>query len=596
MRLRLPRELLAAPPARLDWLLFAVLSAACYVVFQQGDISITAAHALAYLQGHFLDFYEYNARVVNLPGYLPSTYIVFALWNIPLWLLGLVGEGITASQRLIPLMWDKLLPTLFYLAVGFVTYKISHHLGFGHKRSKVIAYVWLTTPIAFFSQFIFGQYDSIGLFLVLVGLFFYFKGDLSAFALLCGAAFTFKYFHLLIFVPLLLLREKGIARIMSGMALFALPWLIVMLPYIPSQAFRQGVFGFQPASFVLGPSIWNGYVYLRLVVLGWIVTCAWAYSLEPPTERDLANWAFFFINLTMFLMFGLSLFNPQWLILATPFWVISSFMNTRVGVFLLLDILMMLFFIAFAASFHGLGQDLFALGVLKGLAVPVMAKTTPMKDLLLAPDASISYSVFSALMLVQAIFKHPRYCANRPARSAPPTPELIRTRFVGGIAIFVLPAAASLILGLISPSPFFSTVDRGLSTVGPLTAGQEVQQAFVAKTAVISKLKFLPGLYAGKDAAQLRVQLVDPVANKTLWETETNGRGLVDHQLYTLRPPLVRVRLGQQYLIVFHAENVDDEHQLTIYRTEESDPAASQYAIINGQRQLYDLALNIYGY
>ena len=109
-------------------------------------------------------------------------------------------------------MWFKLLPTLFYLASAVVIHRIALDLGLGERRSRVAMYAWLTTPIAFFSQFIFGQYDSIGLFLVLAGLLFYFRRDLTAFAVLCGAAFTFKYFAALLFVPCCCFRRSASGR------------------------------------------------------------------------------------------------------------------------------------------------------------------------------------------------------------------------------------------------------------------------------------------------------------------------------------------------------------------------------------------------
>lgn len=106
-------------------------------------------------------------------------------------------------------LWDKLLPTLAYLAGGVLVYRLAMQAGMSTRPARACAYVWLTTPIAVYSQFIFGQYDSLGIVLVLAGLYFFFKKRLGAFALLCGVAFTFKYFSLLLFLPLCCWRRSA---------------------------------------------------------------------------------------------------------------------------------------------------------------------------------------------------------------------------------------------------------------------------------------------------------------------------------------------------------------------------------------------------
>ena len=45
-----------------DYILFAVCALICFLVFQQGDIRHTAGCSFAYLQGHILDFYEWNVK------------------------------------------------------------------------------------------------------------------------------------------------------------------------------------------------------------------------------------------------------------------------------------------------------------------------------------------------------------------------------------------------------------------------------------------------------------------------------------------------------------------------------------------------------
>lgn len=590
-------KLLKDPPSRLDWLIFAVAAVGCYLVFSHGDIGLTGAVSLGLLEGHVRDFHEYTLSILGPTGfYPPTTYIVFALWSIPLHLLGRVGAVDVHAPLVGEVMWLKLLPTLFYLACALVVHQIAEHLGLGARRSRTLTLVWLTTPIAFFSQFIVGQYDALGLFFVLWGLLLYFRGNLTAFALLCGVAFTFKYFPILIFVPLLLLREKRIPQIFLKGSLFLLPMLLVILPYLASPVFESGMFGYQVASYGWGPSIWNGYVHLHLVLVGWMVACAWAYFVEPEGRLGLANWAFFFANLSVFLLFGLALFHPQWILFATPFWVLSSFMNRRLCTFLALDIVMMLFFVAFAASFHGIGEDLFALGVLKGLAVPVLGNTVDLKRLLLSPDASMVYSAFSALMLIQAVFKHPRFCAEQPNRTPLPSPALMRTRFLGGIAIFVVPAFLSLFTGLAARPAFFSTVDGEYAAIGPIGASAQLQQPFVARRSFLTRLDFMPAAIPGHALADVTIQLEDPETGKILFTKDVAGTDMRDADLYIVRLPFTYLRIGHEYVIRFKPGSVDPGRQLTFYRTALSPPDPQQAAVVDGQRQPFALVVRLFGY
>ena len=62
--------------SKLDWIVFFLISLFCFFTFQQGDILHTGGSSFAYLNGHILDFYDYNAQFMEVNNYLPSTYFV----------------------------------------------------------------------------------------------------------------------------------------------------------------------------------------------------------------------------------------------------------------------------------------------------------------------------------------------------------------------------------------------------------------------------------------------------------------------------------------------------------------------------------------
>lgn len=67
----------------IDWVILGLLVSVCFVCYQHPDIWHTGGSSIAYLNGHILDFYDYNLQKVGGNAYLPTTYLIFAIWNIP---------------------------------------------------------------------------------------------------------------------------------------------------------------------------------------------------------------------------------------------------------------------------------------------------------------------------------------------------------------------------------------------------------------------------------------------------------------------------------------------------------------------------------
>jgi hypothetical protein len=432
------------PLSVFDWFIFFLLAMICFLCFQEPDLLHTGGSALAYLNGHILDFYEYNLKPMGGDNYLPSSYILFAIWDIPLKLFGIVSTP-TMNVELIAVMWYKVLPSLFYMATAVVIYHIGTAIGFGTKKSKLCAYAFLTAPLAFFSQFIFGQYDTFMVFFMLIGIYFYFKNDMLKFVLFFGISLTFKYFPIFVFMPLLMLREKDIWKIIKRTILVMVPIGIEVAVYILSPAFRKGIFGFSATNYIIIPSISNGANFIHIVVVAWILICGWAYFKDVTETADLAKWGLFFCNLVVFLLFGLSSWHPQWLMFAVPFLLLTAFMNKKFDFLILFDVLMMFCFVFFTVnSFRNTAdQSMFSLGILEKLAVRV--NEFPMSTFFVPSFGSIMFSFLSGFFLVYAVFTHPKFCMDDLSESIDKHWNLVRVRFIAGVSIFVIPAFICLI-------------------------------------------------------------------------------------------------------------------------------------------------------
>ena len=225
-----------------DYLIFLILAGVCFLSFQQEDLIHTAGCSYGYLNGHILDFYDYCGTFGIHPSYMPSMYILFAIWNIPMYLLGIVTVP-TENFPIIAIMWAKLLPCILYVLSGIIIYAICIEIGMGRKKSKICTYASLTMPIGFYAQFIFGQYDIFMLFCILLGVYFYLKNRWFLFIFWFAIAITFKYSALLIFLPLLFLKMKNIWNIIISCIGIAIPYGLEYLLYRGSEAFSNYAFG-----------------------------------------------------------------------------------------------------------------------------------------------------------------------------------------------------------------------------------------------------------------------------------------------------------------------------------------------------------------
>jgi hypothetical protein len=297
--------------------LFVLIASACFFLFGQDDLRTTAEQSFLLLDGHVTDFYSacHDWNGAYAAGYLPSTYIVFALWNLPLKLMGMTPDYFGAST-LWMLLWYKLLPTIFYAASAALIYKIAREdFGFGPKKAKITLYAYISAPVAFYSQFIFSQYDIFTVFFVLLGMHFYFHksgGNMRhlLFLLMFGIAATFMYQALMFLAVLMVLRQKNLMKLIGSTALALLPllfevafaWLFDRTSYI------AGIANFK-ADYV-GLAGLNG----RFASINLMPACLGSRGPNYKTrgQDEWVSYAILFCCGICFVFFTFMPWHPQW--------------------------------------------------------------------------------------------------------------------------------------------------------------------------------------------------------------------------------------------------------------------------------------------
>ena len=193
---------------RLDWIISVLILAFLFVTCVHSDVKLTGNRSFLMYE-HFADFYQasYEQSGGYWANYLPSTFIAYAIWNLPLYLTGHVPEAILTNS-FVNMMWYKLLPVILYFVTAQLMYLIGKEMGFGEKKSLLCKFAFLIFPMGVFSKFIFSQYNIFTVFIMVLGFWLYLRGTLWKTTLMFGIATTFQCHAVVSFLAMILIKYK----------------------------------------------------------------------------------------------------------------------------------------------------------------------------------------------------------------------------------------------------------------------------------------------------------------------------------------------------------------------------------------------------
>lgn len=212
---------------------FAYFDTVCIVRYQ-----INFANSL--LHGEFINFYDnaYNnavyAKAHGLPGAGDPVYsvplnFVFGIWGIPLYLYNR-NTGIDFSESFWQILYGKSLFLLTFVITTILIYRICRELKLDKYKSQWGAFLYFTSVSAMHSVGIIGQCETIGMIFTLLAIIAYLRNENKKFLIWFIIAFPFKFFAFFALLPLLLLRDKNIFRILGKLALIFGVTIISGLP------------------------------------------------------------------------------------------------------------------------------------------------------------------------------------------------------------------------------------------------------------------------------------------------------------------------------------------------------------------------------
>ncbi|HOG50580.1 MAG TPA: hypothetical protein PKY10_08325 [Lentisphaeria bacterium] len=437
-------------------LVYVLLSFVLALAFQLGDLVTTSWHSYQLLEclfnGQVGNFYlECSRGVMGGAAYELPIYIVFGLWNLPIFLINKIAGW--NPQAGVIAYWSKFLLGLLLLLTARLVGQIIRDLDLGQKLEEHGQDLFLTAPLAYFSIVLLGCYDIFAVFLTLLGIHYLLRERRGLFLLALALASCFKYFALLAFLPLLLLTEKRpwplLRSLVAVCALPALFWSLsrCMPGWTCYAGFPGGTLGrIGAVTYDVGlsaPGSWFAAVFFLI--------CLLAYAYQPPA-REVRQRFILYIPLVIYAAFFLlTPWHAQWTILLSPYLVLHVlFFPDRRRALLWTEALLFVAFAGLCLGVHGINEQLInmcsAVSYLLNLDKLQSFTVSSQQFLQSQPLAlSLLLSLFSATLVAFCALSLPPLEKRAILRQQPPLTLTAKACRFAVILVFVIPAAACFI-------------------------------------------------------------------------------------------------------------------------------------------------------
>lgn len=264
-------------------------------------------------------------------------YILFAIWDFPLYLLSHFG-GIDIFQSVGCMLWIKTMLLVFSILFSAALFRLAKAMDLSDEHALLSCILFYTSNLFMTSIVILSAYDITALLFTILGVTCWMKNQTKGFVFNFMLAIPLKMFALLIFLPLLLLRQKNIWKIL-GSCILALSPILVFRILIPCSG--NGV-GFRLTDMFQSTDLSNlallyaityhsdmvlGEIYYSVIGLGALM--AICYFIHLKTKQQYAEWGIYLCFVSYALLFTTCVSHPYWIIIMTPFAILLMMQNRR---------------------------------------------------------------------------------------------------------------------------------------------------------------------------------------------------------------------------------------------------------------------------
>lgn len=251
--------------------------------------------------------------------YEPLAYLILGIVNLPSVIF--YEMGILNISSFSFWLFVKLQQIAMVLIAAFYVYKISSILSKGHEADvKFSVVLFLLSPGLIYFAIIIGQMEIYAITFALIGIYYWLKGDSIKFVLFFAISVTFKMFTFLIFVPLVLIREKKLLKIViyccSGLWLLIIPKIL----YSQSDAYTASLAESKNRikSLISANSFINDFWHnpVSIFIIAIIIIYVLAYLCKSIHERE---WGIYYSFVSLVALFITAQHSPHWIVVITPF-------------------------------------------------------------------------------------------------------------------------------------------------------------------------------------------------------------------------------------------------------------------------------------
>lgn len=324
---------------RICLIVLAAILCGIFATFCYGDQIITQEHGITFLhmlfRGEILNFYPYCAENTQMvAAYDLTLYVIFAIWNIPCFLYEHFTQHI-AQHLGFWIMYGKSIVIVFYLLSIYLLNKLCKDMEVIFDNSedyprKYLLIYYAVSPLLTLYSLYSGNYDIISVCLILYGLDALIRDNRKSFIIAFAVATSMKYFPLLIFIPVLLLKEKRVLVIIRDVILTLSISIVERLIFHNSTVTEE-----YPSSFVMSFFTGGGQVQslgignMSLYVFLFIILCVYCY-LQSCDDKigyyrkiiyvSTATWVIFFLTVPYYC---------YWIVYLMPFLTILIWSTSK---------------------------------------------------------------------------------------------------------------------------------------------------------------------------------------------------------------------------------------------------------------------------
>lgn len=391
------------------------------------DLPLTIDHGLllieAIFKGKFFEIYSYiitNSHSVHAANYEIFIFIIFAIWNIPIYIINLI-KPFNYMDNMIVILYNQLLLIIFMLGISKCIYKISFIITEDTNKSKWSNYFFLTSTLLIIPAFWFSQYDIISVFFATLGTYYYIKNDTKKFILSYALAIPMKLFALFIFIPLLLLKEKRIKYIILEAISVCSLWVGAKLLFINDLGYKvsMGKFTQMMIDRLISCTIMSGVKSIPILLTLYTLIYIWCYWKQCETKNEEYYYTIYIPFIIYFLFIVLAGYPyPYWFIILVPYSAIIMIINyEKLKINLLLDIAIWIsFYISCSDIYDWIFVDYMINEKILPHSLRIDASLRKYQNIYqmleyyhLSKYLPLVYAVFIGCVIVVLIINHPKY-------------------------------------------------------------------------------------------------------------------------------------------------------------------------------------------